>query len=224
MKTLLSIGELNTNGDTGIQSDTKVAEYFYVSCKNALTAIVMENSSEIFIEKIDKQVLQKQLQCILDNSQIDSIKIGLMPSVSSLEVIKDTLTNVTVPVILDPIFIQHDKNFNLNDKIFQEIISLFPYTTIITPNIHEAKVLFGEKLDINAPCPVFVKNMPKKDGFVDRLFYANNQSVDFKSLSSEESYKRRLLFSTALSAQLAINSSIEESIGQCYKFLEEGYK
>lgn len=222
MKTMLSVGELNSSGNAGIQTDISVSLKFNISCKTALSAIVIEDSSETFIEKVDKTILEKQINTIFDNFDIDIIKIGLLPSFSCIEVIKQMLINATVPVIIDPIFIQKDKNFTISDKTSQEISTLFPYATIITPNIHEAKTLFTEELNINAPCPVLVKNIPLKNEFIDRLFYANNQTIDFKTNNQkEDSYEKRCLFVTSVASNLANDLSIEESINRSYDFLQE---
>lgn len=222
MKTMLSVGELNSSGNAGIQTDISVSLKFNISCKTALSAIVIEDSSETFIEKVDKTILEKQINTIFDNFDIDIIKIGLLPSFSCIEVIKQMLINATVPVIIDPIFIQKDKNFTISNKTSQEISTLFPYATIITPNIHEAKTLFTEELNINAPCPVLVKNIPLKNEFIDRLFYANNQTIDFKTNNQkEDSYEKRCLFVTSVASNLANDLSIEESINRSYDFLQE---
>lgn len=222
MKTMLSVGELNSSGNAGIQTDISVSLKFNISCKTALSAIVIEDSSETFIEKVDKTILEKQINTIFDNFDIDIIKIGLLPSFSCIEVIKQMLINATVPVIIDPIFIQKDKNFTISDKTSQEISTLFPYATIITPNIHEAKTLFTEELNINAPCPVLVKNIPLKNEFIDRLFYANNQTIDFKTNNQkEDSYEKRCLSVTSVASNLANDLSIEESINRSYDFLQE---
>lgn len=218
MKTLLSIAESDFSAESGIQADIKISKHFGITCKTAITAICTEEQSNIHMEKLDNTIIEKQLKSIFSNFTIDAIKIGLLPSSSCIGIVREILSSVTVPVLLDPIFMQNDKNFPISEKTIGEISTLFPYTTLITPNVHEAKILFGEKLVINAPCPVLVKNISEKNE-LDKLFYANNQTVDFSTKFKDLEYKKRNFFSTAIAANLANGIPLEDAISKCYEVL-----
>lgn len=224
MKILLSIGGSDSSGGAGIQADIKTAEHFGVFSTTAITALTAQNTTGVQdIAEMDKDFVYNQIQSILDDFDVDAIKVGALFTTPIIEVVKEVLSKVTIPVVLDPIFISKSGSTLLKDRAIESIPTLFPYVTLITPNIYEAKVLFGEKLNIDAPCPVLVKNIKKSPKSIDRLFYANNTTVDFSSdfIDSKSVHGTGCSFSTALAANLALGKDLEEAIKASKDFISK---
>lgn len=222
MKILLSIAGSDSSGGAGIQADIKTAEHFGVFSTTALTALTAQNTTGVQdILELDRDFIYKQIHSVLDDFDVDAIKIGMLFSVPIIELIQEILSKITVPVVLDPVFISKAGSTLLKDEAIKAISALFPYVTLITPNMHEAKALFGEKLDINAPCPVLVKNIIMQPNSVDRLYYANNTTIDFESdfVESKNVHGTGCSFSTAIAANLALGFDLEESIKKSKEFI-----
>lgn len=224
MKTLLSIAGSDSSGGAGIQADIKTAEYFGVFSTTAITALTAQNTTGVQnIMEIDKDFVYDQVHSVLEDFDIDVIKVGMLFSIPIIEVIQEVLSKVTVPVVLDPVFVSKAGSVLLKENAIKAISDLFPYATLITPNMHEAKSLFGEKLNINAPCPVLVKNIKISPNSIDRLFYANNTTVDFESdfIDSKNVHGTGCSFSTAIASNLALGLDLEEAIKKSKDFITQ---
>ncbi len=222
MKVVLSIAGSDSSGGAGIQADIKTAEYFGVFSATALTALTAQNTMGVdSVFEVDGDFVYEQINAVLKDFDVDAIKIGMLFSAEIIEVVKQVLSKVTVPVVLDPVFISKAGSTLLKPSAIKSIQELFAYVTLITPNLHEAKELFGEDLDINAPCPVLVKNIKTNPKSIDRLFYANNTTIDFESdfLDSHSLHGTGCSFSTAIASNLALGLDLEESIRTSKDFI-----
>lgn len=219
----MSIAGSDSSGGAGIQGDIKTAEYFGVFCTTAITTLTAQNTKGVKdIVELTDDFIYSQIQTVLDDIKVDAIKIGMLYSQNIIDVVKEVLNKVTVPVVLDPVFISKAGSPLLADEAIESISKLFPYVTLITPNMYEAKALFGENLDINAPCPVLVKNRlttPQKS--VDTLYYANNIKKDFESafIDSKNVHGTGCSFATAITANLALENDLETSIEISKKYI-----
>jgi hydroxymethylpyrimidine/phosphomethylpyrimidine kinase len=68
------------------------------------------------------------LECFFSNEVIDVVK----------EFIKD----LNIPIVFDPVFISKAGSKLLHDDAIENLKTLLPYATIATPNQFEAKALF----------------------------------------------------------------------------------
>ncbi len=223
MKVLLSIAGSDSGGGAGIQADIKTAEYFGVFGTTAITALTAQNTLGVKeILEIDKNFVYEQIYCVLKDFEVDAIKIGMLHSLPIIEVVKELLNEVAVPVVLDPVFVSKLGSPLLKENAIKAIEDLFAYVTLITPNLHEAKVLFGEDLNINAPCPVLVKNIVTEPKSIDRLFYANNTSVDFENefLNAKSVHGTGCSYSSAIASNLALGLDLEQSIKVSKEFIK----
>ncbi len=215
MNIVLSIGGSDNSGGAGIQADIKTAERFGVFSTTAITALVAQDTTEVKeIIEMNKDFVYEQINCVLNDFDVDVIKIGMLFNSPIIQVVKEILRKATVPVILDPSFMTKSGSSILKEEAKDDLKELFAYATLITPNINEAKELFGEDLHVNAPCPVLVKNIQKSPKSIDRLFYANDTQVDFESdfIDTTSTKGAGCSLSTAIAANLALGHSLQESI------------
>lgn len=227
MKVLLSIAGSDSSGGAGIQADIKTSEHFGVFCTTAITALTAQNTKGVSeVSEVSADFVYEQIHTILEDINVDVIKIGMLFDSDIIEVVKEVLNKVSVPVVLDPVFISKAGSTLLKEDAQKAISSLFPYVTLITPNMHEAKALFGEKLDINAPCPVLVKNRLTSPQSVDTLYYANRITKDYEGefLDSQNLHGTGCSFSTAIAANLALEKPLEEAIDIAKRYVFNGIK
>lgn len=227
MKVLLSIAGSDSGGGAGIQADIKTAEAFGVYSTTAITALTAQNTVGVkSIVELSANFVSDQLEAILEDFDIDVVKIGMLYSTQIIETVREILGDLSVPIVLDPVFISKREDTLLKDDAIESIRSLFPYVTLITPNRHEAKKLFGETLDINAPCPVLVKNSQTNPKSVDTLYYANNSKKEFISemIESNNVHGTGCSFSTAIAANLALGHDLETSIQIAKNYIVEAIK
>lgn len=147
--TVLSIAGFDGSGGAGIQADTKTISALGCYAMNVLTALPVQNTQGVRnIFDIPTQAIKEQLACIFDDIYPDAIKIGMVHSVSLVEIISDFLKNYKGTIIFDPVMISTSGHQLIQDETIQACIELlFPLATLITPNLDEASVLVKEKVD-----------------------------------------------------------------------------
>lgn len=157
LHTLLSIAGSDPVGGAGIQADIRSGNLLGLHVMTAITAITAQNShkvKEVFF--IPPKLLKDQLDSVIEDVMPDSIKIGLIGSEENFLIISDFLKSLpsNVKVVIDPVIkASSDGRLMINLKDIKEIISLyinylFPFSTVITPNLYELKMFSDNVSDL----------------------------------------------------------------------------
>ena len=148
MNTVLTFAGLDPSGGAGLQADIETIAALGGTALPIMTANTIQNTQS-FLESqaVDPDWLKRQTQHLLKDITPDAIKIGLLSSTETVDVIHkiifDDLSN-DIPVILDPVLRSGTgKDLSNDDLILTIKEKLLPLTTIITPNNHEARTLTG---------------------------------------------------------------------------------
>lgn len=215
MKVILSIAGSDSSGGAGIQADIKTSEYFGVFSTTAITALTAQNSCGVSgILDVSAEFLNKQLKAIKDDFEISAIKVGMLSNKDIIDTVGEFLSQAKCPIVIDPVFISKAGSPLLSDENVEYLTKLFKFATILTPNFYEANRLFGENLEVDAPCDVVVKNIKVDEFSIDRIYYKNGDIKELKSNFIETSnlHGTGCSFSTAIAANLALGKSLEDAI------------
>ncbi len=142
---VLSIGGSDPSSGAGIQSDIKTFENHGVYGFTVITAITSQNTKKISkILPISSKIIKSQLESVLSDFQIDSIKIGMMYDSSIIKAVHVMIKNQKCPIIVDPIIESTTKVILLKKSAIRDYRKMIiPLATIITPNKRESKILSG---------------------------------------------------------------------------------
>ena len=101
---VLSIGGSDPSSGAGIQSDIKTFENHGAYGFTVITSITSQNTKNISeILPIPIKTVKSQLKSILDDFQIDAIKIGMVYDSKTIKVIHTIVKKVKCPIVVDPI-------------------------------------------------------------------------------------------------------------------------
>ncbi|RXJ66426.1 bifunctional hydroxymethylpyrimidine kinase/phosphomethylpyrimidine kinase [Halarcobacter ebronensis] len=226
MKVALTIAGSDSSGGAGIQADLKTFEAFGLFGCSAITVLTAQNTTGVRdIYEISPDFVKAQIEAVLKDFDVSVIKIGMLFSNEIIDVVRDVIKNLDIPIIFDPVFISKAGSKLLNDDAVENLKSLFQYSTLITPNLFEAKALFDyEELNKEAiekihllPCKVVIKNDKKlKDEEIlslDTLFHNEKKSLFYtKLIDTTNTHGTGCSFSSAIAANIALGKSIENSI------------
>jgi hydroxymethylpyrimidine/phosphomethylpyrimidine kinase len=233
MKVVLTIAGSDSSGGAGIQADLKTFEAFNVFGTSALTVLTAQNTKGVTdISTIEPQFVKQQLDAIFDDFDVAAIKIGMLFSNEIIDVVRESIKDLTIPIVFDPVFISKAGSKLLNDDAIENMKSILPLCTVTTPNLFEAKELFNydpanikSKDVINSQnCAVLIKTHVLESGeetkSIDRLFI-NNKEVDFETKyePSENTHGTGCSFSSAITANLALGKDLETAISISKKFV-----
>ncbi|MGE0087314.1 MAG: bifunctional hydroxymethylpyrimidine kinase/phosphomethylpyrimidine kinase [Desulfococcaceae bacterium] len=149
MKTALTIAGSDPCAGAGIQADLKTFQAHGIYGLSVITAVTVQNTQKVYdVQKIRPEIVYGQIRCLLEDMEIHAVKIGMIPDTAVTEAIADALRSVSCPIILDPVMIS-TSGFRLMSLDTQQSVikKLFPLLYALTPNIPEAEVLCGEKIE-----------------------------------------------------------------------------
>ncbi|GAA5315305.1 MAG: thiamine phosphate synthase [Candidatus Pelagadaptatus aseana] len=139
---VLAIGGSDSAGLAGIQMDSRSCHAMGVHCATAITAVTAQNNqSLIAINPVDSDILEQQIDAALALKP-QAIKIGLLASVSQVQMLIRKLPLLSLPVVFDPVIKTSSDAELLNGELIAFIKSqLIPLCTVVTPNLPEAEQL-----------------------------------------------------------------------------------
>jgi hydroxymethylpyrimidine kinase / phosphomethylpyrimidine kinase / thiamine-phosphate diphosphorylase len=243
INTALSIAGSDPSSGAGIQADIKTFSSLGVYGCSAITAITVQNSKQITdIFPISQEIVIKQIKVILEDLNIQAIKIGMVYDKSIINNLYDILTNVNIPIIIDPIFASTSgHNLILPDAIQPFKQKLLSIATIVTPNIDEARILSGimikSKKDIQQSLEG-IKELGPKNVIIKGVIPPNSKNsidtlIDNKQLIHEysnplqpipENHGSGCNFSAALTAFIANGYEILDSCANANEFIHRALK
>lgn len=143
----LTIAGSDSGGGAGIQADLKAFAAAGVHGTSALAALTAQNTVGVtLIEPVSPGMIVAQVAAVADDLGIDAVKIGMLGSVETIEAVAEALSLVgdDVPVVHDPVMISESGARLLPEDALDALVRLVvPRTTVITPNLPEARALVG---------------------------------------------------------------------------------
>jgi hydroxymethylpyrimidine kinase/phosphomethylpyrimidine kinase len=259
----LTIAGSDPTSGAGIQADIRTFDRIGVHPFSVITAITYQTASEFFGYRSLSDELGKQLDVILGSYPIRYVKIGMIPDLKSLEIIKEAIINHNLIGVLDPVSISSSGIRLSSEGLELELErDLFPYITVLTPNLNEASFYAHLELNTNTlinldKLKLAAKNIAEKlykdeptfekeKSIIIKSAGSNEESIyDFacfiKSKNSTNNFEYKLykkpkiqlkgnvhgtgcIFSSAITAYLAKEYSIKESVQRAELFFNERFQ
>lgn len=150
---VLSISGHDPSGGAGIQADIEAISAQGCHASSVITALTVQNSSNVLRLIPQKPAdIVDQLRLILHDFSVKVIKIGLLGEAEIAEVVADILLqHPDVRVVLDPVLAAGGGAELASAELEHTIKTrLIPLTTVLTPNVSEARRLAPEVSDQHA--------------------------------------------------------------------------
>jgi hydroxymethylpyrimidine/phosphomethylpyrimidine kinase len=234
LKVVLTIAGSDCSAGAGIQADLKTFEAFGVFGCSVITVLTSQNTKGVTnIQEVSPSFIKDQIDAILNDFEVACIKIGMLFSNEIINVVRDSIKDLNIPIVFDPVFISKAGSKLLNEDAIENLKTLFAYSKVTTPNLYEAKELFGKdalKKISNISCEVLIKNhteqIDNKKVSIDILFYKNGQKKIFQSdfIDTSNTHGTGCSFSSAIAANLALGKTLEESIRISKEFIFHAIK
>ena len=180
-KRVLTIAGSDPSGGAGIQADLKTISACGCFATSAITAVVDENTVGVYgVHPIPTLFVQGQIKSVLDDIGTDAIKIGMLHSSELIYVVKETISAYNIRnIVLDPVMVATSGDKLLQDEAISTLKNeLIPQVRVITPNIPEAEILLGLKIEKQADLKRVVKNL-SFDRRVSVLLKAGHLSEEY---------------------------------------------
>ncbi|MEW6079407.1 MAG: bifunctional hydroxymethylpyrimidine kinase/phosphomethylpyrimidine kinase [Thermodesulfobacteriota bacterium] len=150
MKTALTIAGSDSSGGAGIQADLKTFQAHGVFGMSAVTAVTVQNTQKVYdVQEVAPGIVYEQIVRVFEDIPVDAVKIGMVSGVALIEAIARALETVKrPPLVLDPVMISKSGYSLLKDEARETLVrKLFPLADVITPNVYEAELLTGGRIE-----------------------------------------------------------------------------
>lgn len=147
---LLTIAGSDSGGGAGIQADLKTWSALGGYGMTAITALTAQNTLGVqAIFPISPDFVAAQIDAIFADIGVDAVKIGMLYSAEIVQVVAKKLHQYLPKyIVIDPVMVATSGDILLQNEAIEAMKSaLFPLATIITPNMPEAGVLLGKKIE-----------------------------------------------------------------------------
>lgn len=240
-KRALTIAGSDPSGGAGIQADLKTFSACGCFGTSAIVAVVDENTVGVTgVHPIPVDFVAGQIRSVLDDIGTDAIKIGMLHSSELIRSVKDTLSNYNIKnIVLDPVMVATSGDKLLQDEAIQTLKDiLVPFVRIITPNIPEAEILIGEKINAQEDLPEIAKKLSfdrsvsvllkaghLTDNVLTDIFY-NAETDEVIELTSQRIYTKNThgtgcTFSSAIAAFLAKGLEMNDAVRKAKEYMNK---
>ncbi len=229
MKTALTIAGSDSCGGAGIQADIKTMTCNGVYAMSAITALTAQNTTGVSgIMEVTPDFLAAQLDAVIQDIFPDAVKTGMVSSSLLIKEIAKAIKKYSLKnIVADPVMVATSGAKLISDDAISTLKNeLLPLATVITPNIPEAEVLFGNKItskedmetaakeiNRNLGCAVLLKGGHSLNDANDYLFDGTDGTwFTGKRIDNPNTHGTGCTLSSAIASGLAKGLSLKESV------------
>ncbi|MFL2071633.1 bifunctional hydroxymethylpyrimidine kinase/phosphomethylpyrimidine kinase [Marinilactibacillus psychrotolerans] len=235
----LSIAGTDPTGGAGIHADLKTFQEQRVYGMAVITSVVAQNTLGVkSFEEVSIENISEQIDCVFEDIIPDAVKTGMLASQSIIELIANKLKKNEVKLyVMDPVMVAKSGHHLLHEEAISSLKALLiPLATIITPNIPEAEVIIGKNIhtinDMRNAAKEIVEVYGAKaavikgghmQGKARDILYHNGEIKEFSSAryNTVNTHGTGCTFSAVITAELAKNNSIEDSVKTGKEFISQ---
>ena len=235
-RTALTIAGSDCSGGAGIQADLKTMTMNGVYAMSVLTALTAQNTTGVrSIMEVTPTFLKEQMDAVFEDIRPDAVKIGMVSSSELICVIAEQLQKYgTENIVVDPVMVATSGSKLIADEALTVLKEkLLPLATVVTPNIPEAEILTGMKVEneedmIRAAkmisetyhCAVLCKGGHSINDAND-LLYADGTYKWFngKRINNPNTHGTGCTLSSAIASNLAKGYSLDEAVEKAKEYI-----
>ena len=236
MKRILTIAGSDSGGGAGIQADLKAITLLGGYGMSVLTALTAQNTVGVQgIHEIPARFVERQIDSVLSDIGADAIKTGMLVNREIIEVVSKKIKQYKVKkVVVDPVMVSKSGNHLLRKDAQGALVQkLIPLAWVITPNLREASVLTGLKVNSLERMKeaarlihklgakhVVVKGGHLKGTAVDLLYDGRNYNeMEGARVKSKNTHGTGCTFASAIATLLTREEPVYEAVRKAKTFV-----
>lgn len=228
MKKVLTIAGSDSSGGAGIQADLKTISALGVYGMSVITAVTAQNTIGVqAVMDVNPEIVEAQMRAVFDDIEVDAVKIGMVSNSRTISVIQKLLVEYKAEnIVLDPVMVSKSGYFLLKQEATEAIKDIVKIADVVTPNIPEAEVLTGLKIESRKDMEraafkirelgaksVLVKGGHRCNDADDILFCDDNiLNLNGNRVNTKNTHGTGCTLSSAIASYLAKGYSIDKSV------------
>ncbi|MBL4790510.1 MAG: bifunctional hydroxymethylpyrimidine kinase/phosphomethylpyrimidine kinase [Kordiimonadaceae bacterium] len=241
---VLIVAGSDPSGGAGIQADIKTVTALGGYAAAAITALTVQNTVTVKdVMPVAGSFVAAQMRAVLEDVGADCIKTGMLNNVDVIASIVETLTKVNFagPVIIDPVMVASSGRILMADDALELLKSdLIPKATLLTPNLPEAELLTGLKIETVADMEAAAKTILKlgakavlvKGGHLDSelltdlLLTAEGERfvIETKKIDTRNTHGTGCTTASAIATFMAKGQALEQAFRAAHAFVQVAIK
>ena len=229
---VLTIAGSDSSGGAGIQADIKAISALGSFAASAITSITAQNTLGVQgIHPIPIDMVRQQIEAVMEDLHPEAVKIGMVCDKDITRTIAECIEKHHPKwVVYDPVMVSTSGHKLMTDDTIETIRQeLIPRTTLITPNLHEARILTGHELNTvedmekhaevlsqTLRCSVLIKGGHLEGGEMCDILYDATEARCFRytapKIESQNLHGTGCTLSSSISTKLSQGHSMKEAI------------
>jgi len=235
-----TIAGSDSGGGAGIQADLRVMAAFGVHGCSVITALTAQNTLGVqAVEPVSEAMLRAQLEALESDLPPQAIKTGMLGCAKTCGILAEFLnTRLSLPpLVCDPI-LKSTSGADLLDPEALDILiqQIFPHVAILTPNLPEAELLIGHKIEDVEEAADEILAMGVDSVLIKGGHAEGDQCCDFWSKGNEcawfttaridtrATHGTGCILSSAIASAIALGQGIPEAVATAKTFLNQCLK
>jgi hydroxymethylpyrimidine/phosphomethylpyrimidine kinase len=147
---VLIVAGSDSGGGAGIQADIKTVTMLGAYAATAVTALTAQNTLGVFgVVPVAPDFIRQQIEVVLDDIGADVIKTGMLHDAAVIETLVAVLEEraAPVPIVVDPVMAAKGGARLIEPDAIDALKRLLiARATVVTPNLPEAEILWGNAI------------------------------------------------------------------------------
>lgn len=233
----LTIAGSDSGGGAGIQADLKTFAALGVYGMSALTAITAQNTLGVQgVYELPADFVGLQIDSVVTDIGVDAVKTGMLANAEIIAVVAAKVREHRLPnLVVDPVMVAKSGDPLLRADARDALIGLLlPLAIVVTPNLHEARVLTGMEVETvedmeraavaihqMGPRYVVVKGGHRTAEDSIDVLYDGERFTHFPSprVETKNTHGTGCTFASAIAAGLAKGLDVVEAVRQAKEYI-----
>lgn len=241
---VLTIAGSDSGGGAGIQADLKTFAAIGCYGMSVITALTAQNTRGVTaIHALPPSFAIEQMTAVFTDIGADAVKIGMLYSTELIEAVTETLNKYRARnIVLDPVMVAQSGDKLLQDDAIEAIKDhLMPMADVVTPNLPEAEVLLGQKIETFEDMHWAAKSLAQfggrsiliKGGHLEEskstdLLYLTEEDrfviLEAERVDSRNNHGTGCTLSSAIAAYISRGSQIEDAVRKAKTYIQNAIR
>lgn len=237
MRAVLTIAGSDSSAGAGIQADLKTFAALGVYGTSAITAVTAQNTlgvSAVYVLPAD--LVTAQIEAVAGDIELHATKTGMLATAAVVEAVAAAIEELELPnVVVDPVMLAKSGDRLLDDDGIEMMrLELLPRARVVTPNIPEAEVLAGIRIDSPesarkaakrikdlGPAAVVVKGGHGEGDEIVDLLFDGAQFHEYRTprVLTRHTHGTGCTFASAVAAALASGSGLPDAVARAQAYV-----
>ncbi len=211
---------------------------------SVITALTAQNTQGVTaIHALPPSFAIEQMTAVFTDIGADAVKIGMLYSAELIEAVSETLNKYRARnIVLDPVMVAQSGDKLLQDDAIQAIKDhLMPVADVVTPNLPEAEVLLGQKIESFEDMQHAARSLAQfggrsiliKGGHLEEststdLLYLTEEDrfviLEAERVDSRNNHGTGCTLSSAIAAYISRGSQIEDAVRKAKTYIQNAIR